>query len=320
MKLFVCDGRSALRRIEVPTPEPGPGQVRVAVAAVGVCASDVECFDGRRVVHQRYGHPVIGHEVAGTIDAVGVGVGGLRAGDRVACVETWGALADYVIAYPLHLLRFSPRLAFEDACLLEVLPGIAMAAWRSGISRESRVLVVGQGLSGLLITRCVHLHGCHELVVVDPDPEKLAIAAEFGADATVRGTLPTDDELVKEEGQFDVAIVATPGAEALRSLVTLVRPRGRIVLYGGLVPDAQLDLYAVHRRSISLVKESGGVQGVLEARQLWRQALQLVEDGVLSLSRLRTHTFPMADAEAALRLRAGHVETALHVVLRNGDP
>jgi threonine dehydrogenase-like Zn-dependent dehydrogenase len=305
--------------VEVATPTPGPGELRAKVAYVGVCGSDVTAFLGHRPPHVRHGRPVIGHELSGVVDLVGAGVTGIRPGDRVTCIEGWGALADYVITTPQESMVFDDRIGLEDGCLLEVLPGAAMAAWRTGIDRRSQVLIIGQGLSGLLITRLASVHGCRQLVVVDPDPAKLELAREFGATDTVQGLVgDTTDELARAcPAGFDVAIVATLSSEPIRTVVPLLRPRARIVAYGGLEHDARLDVMALHRRSVTLVKESECVNGVLEARQVWREAVELAYAGVLPLSRLRTHTLDMRDAQAALDLRARGTPGALHVVLRN---
>jgi D-arabinose 1-dehydrogenase-like Zn-dependent alcohol dehydrogenase len=61
---------------DIPIPEPGPGQVRIKVRAGGVCLSDVHLTDGSvRPLHLRQNEVTLGHEIAGTIHAVGPGAG-----------------------------------------------------------------------------------------------------------------------------------------------------------------------------------------------------------------------------------------------------
>jgi propanol-preferring alcohol dehydrogenase len=78
--LFEGRGRP-LRLVDVPVPEPGPGQVRVRVRACGVCRTDLHVVDEDLPPHRR--PVVLGHQVVGTVDALGPGVTGLRPGDRV---------------------------------------------------------------------------------------------------------------------------------------------------------------------------------------------------------------------------------------------
>jgi threonine dehydrogenase-like Zn-dependent dehydrogenase len=243
---------------------------------------------------------------------------GLRPGDRVATNGSWGTLTDYVVARPENVLRFPRRLAYREGCLLEVLPGVMMAATRSGIERTSSVLVAGQGLSGLLITRAIALHGCRRLAVVDPHPDKLALARELGATETHLGTLEQAAEHLRASGDgFDVCVVATPGAGRIDEAAPLLRNRSRIVFYGGLAEAERIDLLQLHHRSITLIKEGERINGVLEARALWHEGLQLVLDGALPLRRLRTHVFPFAEAQRAFELRADPAAGAIHVVLES---
>lgn len=319
MRLFTLAELGRLEAVEVPDPLPAPDEIRIRVACVGICGSDVEVFQQRRGLKQAYGYPVVGHETSGVIDRVGQRVYGLACGDRVSLVGGWGSMADYIIAKPENVMRFPSRLSLRDGCLLEVLPGIMMAATRTGINRSTDVLVVGQGLSGLLITRMIALHGCRRLVVVDPAEFKLDIAREFGATRTYRGYLnELQNDLHGEypEG-FDVCVVATPEARCIEEAVPLVRLRGRIVFYGGLEESASLNLLRMHHRSITLVKEGECINGVLEARELWRLGLQLVMDGLLPLGRLRTHVLPMSEAQRAFDMRVNPLSQTLHVVLEN---
>ncbi len=319
MRLFVLAEPGRLAAVEVDDPLPAPGEVRVRVACVGICGSDLEVFHGRRTLKSMHGHPVVGHETSGVIDRVGAGVTGLRAGDRVAINGSWGSLADYVVAKPENVLRFPPRIELRDGCLLEVLPGVMMAATRTGIDRSTDVLIAGQGLSGLLLTRAVALHGCRRLIVVDPVASKLALALELGATAVHRGRLGElqAELLAQYPGGFDTCIVAAPGAGCIDESAPLVRSRGRIVFYGGLEQAAAVDLLRLHQRSISLIKEGECINGVLDARELWRLGLGLALDGALPLRRLRTHVVRMDDAQRAFELRSDPSGEAIHVVLEN---
>src|SRR5947208_3027524 len=74
------DGRP-LVAVERAVPEPGPGQIRISVRVCGVCRTDLHLAEGDLLPKQPLVVP--GHEVVGTVDAVGSAVGDLARGDRV---------------------------------------------------------------------------------------------------------------------------------------------------------------------------------------------------------------------------------------------
>jgi alcohol dehydrogenase, propanol-preferring len=81
VRAWETSGDGTLRRAERPVPEPGPGEVLVAVSMCGVCRTDLHVRDGDLPPHRV---PVVpGHEVVGTVAAVGEGVGRFAEGDRV---------------------------------------------------------------------------------------------------------------------------------------------------------------------------------------------------------------------------------------------
>src|SRR3954467_14821315 len=76
--------------VEVPTPDPGPGQVRLKVTAAGLCHSDSFVMS---LPEEQYGYGLpltLGHQAAGTVDALGDGVTGVAVGDSVAVYGPWG--------------------------------------------------------------------------------------------------------------------------------------------------------------------------------------------------------------------------------------
>ena len=118
---------------DVPIPEPGRGQVRVKVRAAGVCLSDVHLVDGSvRPLHLRQDKVTLGHEIAGTIDAVGPGVVTYPVGQRVVLqageehagvlyargVDYDGGWAEYTLATATTLVPIPDDLPFEQAAII----------------------------------------------------------------------------------------------------------------------------------------------------------------------------------------------------------
>ncbi|MHC4606318.1 MAG: zinc-dependent alcohol dehydrogenase [Planctomycetota bacterium] len=319
MKAFVLRAPRKLEPVDLPVPEPGPGEVRVKIGYVGICGSDVEAYLGHRKPEFLTDPPMLGHEPSGIVDKVGDRVTGLKAGDRVAGVGTWGCYSEFGIWKPQCLLKLAPEIPLIDGSLIEVLPGIIMAARKTGITRAHDVLVCGQGLSGLQITRVVSLHGCKKLIATDLFDEKLELAKEFGATHTINAAREDVAKRVDEivPGGVDVTIMATLDGNDVPKALDWTRRGGVINIYGSIGPCEGIDFFRVHRKAVSIVKETTGCAGVLEERRLWREAMQLVADGLLPTHRLRTHVFPMEKLPEAMELRATPRPDVIHVVMEN---
>jgi L-iditol 2-dehydrogenase len=318
MKAFILSAPRQLNAVDIPIPEPGPGQVRIKIAYTGVCGSDVEAYLGHRKPEFLSNPPMLGHEPSGVIDKIGDGVFGLKVGDRVTSAGVWGCFSEYMVARPENVLKLLPEIPLIEGSLVEVLPGIIMAVTRTGITQAHDVLVLGQGLSGLQITRLLSFYGCKRLIAVDLFDEKLALAKEFGATHTINASREDLAKRVNEicPGGVDTTIMATLNGDDVPRAVEWTRRGGTIVLYGSIGPCTGIDFFKVHIKSISIVKETTRVTG-MEHRRLWREAMQLVADGILPHARLRTHIFPLEKLPEAMELRAVPKPDVIHVLIEN---
>jgi len=243
------------RRLElddVPTPEPGPDHVLVKVEAAGVCLSDVHLIDGTLTPVMLSGDVVtLGHEVAGTVHALGPDVTGAKVGDRVLLqagerrggavftrgVDYDGGWAEYTLARVDTLVPIPDDLPFEQACFI---PDAVSTPW-AAITATAQVRpaepvgvwgVGGLGAHGVQLLRMV---GAAPIVAVDPLPAARERALGFGADLAFD---PADPELRAQifaatgdaglAAAFDFAGVAAVREQA----VTCLGPGGRLVLVG----------------------------------------------------------------------------------------
>ena len=180
-----------------------------------------------------------------------------------------------------------------DGCIIELLPSVTMAAIKTGVTESHDVLIYGQGLTGLLITRVLYLNGCKNLIVADMFDEKLNISKEFGASKTINTTKEDINEYLCRyfSKGVDVSIIATSNSEDIKKAIEWTRVRGKIVNFGAIGNFENFDYYPMHKKGISLIKERSNISGILEFRKLWRESMELIADGLLSVSRLRTHIF-----------------------------
>ena len=254
MKAGVWTGHGQLVFQDWPDPDVAEDGVLVKVAYSGMCGSDAHVIEGDLPT----GPPpqVLGHEVSGTVAAVGSQVTGLEVGSRVACNffspcgrcpwcadaqpnhcrrKTLGAsgYAEYAAYRADQVFVLPDAVPLDEGALLEPAATALYAVEQSGLRPGETVLVIGAGPIGLLTAQIARLMGAGAVVVSEPNPAKRALAKQLGF---TRVLDPIHDELhpvsrsVSPRRGFDVvydsAGVASVAAEATNLLAT----RGRLML------------------------------------------------------------------------------------------
>ena len=237
---------------DVPTPEPGPGQVRIKVRAAGVCLSDVHLIDG--ILRSRYAQQdvvTLGHEVAGTVDALGPGVAGHPAGHRVLLqaseerdgvvltrgVDYDGGWAEYALATATTLVPIPDGLPFEQAA---IIPDAVSTPWAAitataQVRPAEAVGVWGVGGLGAHAVQLLRLTGAAPIIAIDPLAAARERALAFGADVALDSADPELAGTVRQQtgghglaAAFDFAGVPAVREQAIRCLGAA----GRLVLVG----------------------------------------------------------------------------------------
>ncbi|MCZ2838110.1 zinc-binding dehydrogenase [Modestobacter sp. VKM Ac-2985] len=227
---------------EVPVPTPGPGEVLVRVRAAGVCLSDVHLIEGELTPLFLPGDTVtLGHEVAGTVAALGAGVAGWATDQRVLLqageerrgvvhtrgVDYDGGWAQYAVARADTLVAVPDDLPLEQAC---IVPDAVSTPWgaitaTAGVRPAQPVGVWGIGGLGAHGVQLLRLAGAAPIIAVDPVPAARERALQFGADVALD---PAADDLVDQVRAatggaglafaFDFAGVAAVREQAVRAL------------------------------------------------------------------------------------------------------
>jgi threonine dehydrogenase-like Zn-dependent dehydrogenase len=206
MKVIKAFGPQDLRVVEAPVPEPGPGYVRVKVRASGICGSDKPIWHVKSASDY-----VVGHEVAGEVDALGGGVTSLAAGDRVminnvvgcgvcpACRagefvfcphrdgqnDVGNGYGEYVVAPARNCARILPGLSFVDGALIMDNWGTPYGGILRGRIRQGMdVLVSGCGPIGRAAIALLKAFGAY-VIAADPVEWRRSAALQGGADRAV---------------------------------------------------------------------------------------------------------------------------------------
>src|SRR5690606_2059849 len=233
MKAAVIEKPGEISVRDVPAPRPDPGHVVIQVGACGICGTDLHIAAGEFPPSP---YPLIpGHEFAGTVTEVGDDVHtGIAPGDRVAvdpslfcghCRQcrrgrgnlcaNWGAIGDtvdgafaeYVAVPATTCYRLPDTLSFAQGALVEPVSCAVHGVRRLGVAAGERILVIGAGTMGLIMTQLLAASGAR-VSVVDLMESKLPLAESLGA-ADVATSV---DDLPKRA--FDAAVDVTGAPSA----------------------------------------------------------------------------------------------------------
>ncbi len=304
---------------ERPVPVPAAGEVLVQVASVGVCGSDVHYYEHGRIAHFVVESPlVLGHELSGTIVAVGADVAPERIGERVAvepqkpcrtceqcksgaynlCPDMEffatppidGAFCEYVTIGADFAFAVPDDVSDHAAALIEPL-SVGLAAVRTGgVAPGQTVLVAGGGPIGLIAAQAARAFGATTVVVAEPDASRRELVA-------AHGFTPLDpmSEQTTDLGAH-VFIDASGVVPAIQNGLRSVRSGGTVVLVGSadVVP---LSVGDIAMREVN-------VTGTFRYTNTWPLAIDLLRSGAVELDGLVTHEYGLDQVEQALNAEA----------------
>ncbi len=281
---------------DVPSPVPAPGEVLLDVAVCGVCASELEAWSGQ----DSTGAPrFLGHEVSGTVVALGEGTTGLSVGDRVGAWVTSHGFADQVAVPAAHC--FAVGDVPLGVALAEPLACAVNAVELADVRLGDDVVIIGAGYMGLLVQRLVTMRGAREVVVADTRPDALDRARALGATRTVLvGQESAADAVAAATGGVlaDVCFECTGTQGALRTVGEVTRMSGKVALVGyHQGPDRAIPLGNWNWMAYDL--RNGHFRDVAVILRGMRIGARLTGAGLVDQSDLVTHTFPLQDIGTA---------------------
>lgn len=299
-------------------PEPADDEVRVKIKYVGICGSDLEAYRGTRAPEFISTPARLGHEVAGVIDKVGKNVIGLVPGDKVTCRYVWGAFAQYIVCKPFNVKVLPERFPMKEISLIEILPGVIHAAEIGRIDSSKNVLIMGQGVSGLVITQVIRQYSPKNLVVTDLYDKKLELARKYGATQAFKiphPETPTMDIVGKEYPDgFDVVIPCLLEGDGMTDAVECCSTGARIVMYGCIgVCRKPIDFFKVHRKRLEIY--STEPRRDIDMRRFFQEGIQMVLDGLVNTSEMVTHVLPLSKIDEAFRIRNSSDPETIHVLV-----
>ena len=309
---------------EVAEPQiAGPFDVIVKIGGAGVCRTDLHIIEGQWAEAMDPPLPyTIGHENAGWVHEIGSAVSNVAVGDTVilhptptcglcrACragqdmhcssssfpgLSGDGGMAEYLLTSARACVKLDAATRPEDVAALADAGITAYHAVRKAIPLlypGTTAVVIGAGGLGHIGIQCLAALTATTIVVVDRNPDALALAKELGAHHTVvadGGQVAAVQDLTDGQGaEVVLDFVAEQGAEA--DAFAMTRPGGSnfVIGYGGVITVPTLDIISTERNIV------GNIVGTYNELA---ELMALAQAGRVTL---HTKTYALDDAQQAL--------------------
>jgi len=320
----VARGIGNIQLREIDEPKPSEGEVKIQIEAAGICGTDIHIYKDEF----RSRPPVVlGHEIAGKVVEVGVGVNEVLLGKRVTsetyfftCGECMycrhgqanlclnrlsigsgvnGGFTKYVIVPAENIHELPTQVDYRAGALTEPLACVVHGVLNSAtVSPGDIAVIAGPGAIGLLTLQVVKAAGATVVMLgTNADEQRLKLATELGADyvINVQQQQPIDliADITQEGLGADVVYECSGAGPAAQQLLEVVRRRGKYVQIGLFGQPISWDLDQVCYKELIVTGSNASVPSA------WDKALKLLETQVVQTAPLITHTYDVTEWQQA---------------------
>lgn len=339
MKAAVAYDFKDIRVEEMQVPDVGPREALVKISACGICSGDVMPWYIRKKAPI-----VLGHEPAGTIVEIGKEVKNFTVGDRVTMhhhapcftcrfcrrrnyvqCDRWrksrlfpGGMAEYVKIPEENLqgdtLLIPEGVSMEDATLSEPTACVVKGFKRARIRQGDIVLVQGLGTMGQLNILLARHYGAKMVIAADFNNYRCEYARKMGADVIVNLNEQDLFETVKEATgglMVDIVVVGPSSIKAMEDGIRCCGRGGTVLLFTPTPKEEDLTInpHDIYFNEVSLIPSYSC--GPFDTRE----ALELIEMGVVSAEKIVTHRYPLEQTGEAFKTTADAGDSIKALVL-----
>ncbi len=342
MQVAVYYNNRDVRIQEIPIPEIAEDEILVKVMSSGICGSDVT--EWYRVPKAP---KVLGHEATGIIEKTGKRVKGFSVGDRVfvshhvpcnncrycrsghhtAC-ETLhttnyhpGGFSQYIQVPGINVqcgtYKLPAKMTYEEGTFIEPLACVVRGQKIAEIRKRNTLLIFGSGVSGLLHVKLAKMREVKRIIVVDINPNRLALARRFGADYTIDAKENVPEKL-KESNKSrlaDKVIICTGATQAALTGLECLDKGGTILFFAVPPPTVKIPvpINQFWRSEIALKTSYGAAPQDLE------EALSILDKKEIQVTEMITHRLSLDEAPEGFRLMA-EADKSLKVIIEPNRP
>ncbi|WP_234032797.1 zinc-dependent alcohol dehydrogenase family protein [Paenibacillus faecalis] len=293
----------------------GKEEVMLRVACCGICGTDQHIYHGHPGSAEVEPPIVLGHELAGVIEAVGENVAMLQPGDRVSVdpniycgsceycrsgraqlcerlqavgVTRDGGMAELCVVPAANCYKLPDHVSLMEGAMVEPLGCVLHGFKKLELRATQHVLIVGGGFIGQLFLQLVKAAGVSRITVSEPNSHKRNPLLALGAHAVVT---PFDAEDAKGMiNSADVVIECVGRPESVELAVAAARKGGQVLLFGVASPDARAAFspYEVFSKELRIM-------GSFINPYTHEEAIALIAQGIVRIEPLISHCFRLND-------------------------
>jgi (R,R)-butanediol dehydrogenase/meso-butanediol dehydrogenase/diacetyl reductase len=310
MKLPFVHGPDDLQLRDAALPEAGPCDVILQVGSVGICGSDLGYIAAGGTAGPANTPVPLGHELSGTVMAIGEAVRHIRVNDRVVVNPLVnmignggpeGGFAEQllirdVVGHPESLLPLPASLSLEIGALVEPLAVAMHAINRLGAQAGDKIAIFGAGPIGLGAVAVLRHRGIDDVVVFDLSPFRRERAMLLGARLALdpRAHDPNEALMVAHGA---VHFLEASGAPVLPEIVDMARAGATICVVSVQKKPVWVNFQTIMAKELTLV-------GALGYPSEFAEVLKMLKDSAIDFEPMISHRFDGADVMAAFDIAA----------------
>ncbi|WNR42855.1 zinc-dependent alcohol dehydrogenase [Paenibacillus roseipurpureus] len=318
MRALVLHKPGELKLEQIPIPSCGSKEVLIELKTSCICnGSDPAILAG---AHWETFPIVFGHEACGTIVACGDQVTQFQIGDRVAWWFTVGAFAEYVSVTPEHvaMVKLPETISDDEGPLFELAGAAIRAVEAAKIKAGDKVLIVGLGPSGLIMSQLAKNLGASTVIGWDLYGMRRELGLQLGCDGVFdNGACSVREAVINQFGEMDVVIDAyaddlLPGSPTLNDAIAVIRQGGTLISYGHPQQGRMIDIFDFQKKQVIM---RGPVNDMQLVRLYFQKAVDYAVEGKLKLAPLISGRVSLDHVMDGLELVMNHPETNLKILV-----
>lgn len=331
MKALVYKNVNEISLEEIQAPQfPQTNWVMVEIYASGLCGSDIHKFFHQRPPPNYLTTTVLGHEIAGVVVEIGVGVNTINVGDRVAiepliscekckfCLDGKsqlcenlksigrsysGGFTERILVPSKNVWKLPNNVSFSEGTQIDLV-AVAVHALNicSPNSENWNCAVIGDGPLGLILAQVAKTFGANNIVMFAKHEYKRKIAEDLG----LLSIIVKDDKQFELEykNQFDIVFETVGGRQSgtINNGITITVPSGKLIILGvfdfGYSPA--IEVRKAFYKEVSII----GINSYSKNHNQsdFKSALSLISNGLVNINKIISHKFKLSEYKEAFSI------------------